>query len=120
MLQLRKSDNTVVAATHGRGLFTTAFRQDLVNMTNPEQSPDWSIFPNPATTDCTLELNSEKATGISVSLYDIAGKQVWKTTEQINTGNYSRKISLTNRPSGVYVVKLQIDGKQYSKKLVKK
>ena len=25
MLTLRKSDNTVIAATHGRGLFTTTF-----------------------------------------------------------------------------------------------
>ncbi len=52
MLQWRSSDNTVIAATHGRGLFSTNFFRELKVAFNSENSQEAEFHSETATTGC--------------------------------------------------------------------
>ncbi|PXV69236.1 putative secreted protein (Por secretion system target) [Dysgonomonas alginatilytica] len=70
-----------------------------------------SIYPNPVSDN--LYLNSDKAVS-EVQIYSTNGKMVFK---QANVGSF---INVGHLASGTYVLKLQIEGKIYTHKMIKK
>ncbi|PXV67381.1 putative secreted protein (Por secretion system target), partial [Dysgonomonas alginatilytica] len=75
-----------------------------------EDSPV-SIYPNPVSDN--LYLNSDKAVS-EVQIYSTNGKMVFK---QANVGS---SINVGHLAGGTYVLKLQIEGKIYTHKMIKK
>ena len=70
-----------------------------------------SLFPNPVTNG-TLNINSDANAERTVTIFDILGKQVIKTT----TFNSSINVSALN--AGIYMVKIIEEGKTATRKLV--
>ncbi len=75
-----------------------------------------SIYPNPSTGEFTLNINAD-ARRVLYSIYNILGQKV--LTGEINSsGHSSQKIDMQNYPAGVYNIMIDIDGVQYSRKIV--
>jgi hypothetical protein len=70
-----------------------------------------SLFPNPVTNG-TLNINSDANAVRTVTIFDILGKQVIKTT----TSNSSINVSALN--AGVYMVKVVEEGNTATRKLI--
>ena len=70
------------------------------------------IFPNPASEYITAEnINGQQPD--QVRIYSITGRQVWQQTNLSGS-----PINISALPNGIYLVKVEIDRQQISKKLV--
>ncbi|HJX70983.1 MAG TPA: T9SS type A sorting domain-containing protein, partial [Bacteroidales bacterium] len=116
--QMFIQDNHVVAATHGRGIWTL----DLSLVNNPEfiakSAADITIYPNPNKGDFYLELNNEYMGEVSIRIYRLDGKLIYH--EQVNKNDMilKNKINLSQIRSGEYIISLAYRDKQISRNFV--
>ncbi len=109
MLQVRTADNTVLAATHGRGLFTTIW--DVVTGLAENTLISQRVFPNP-TKDFVTVRASLKSDGIAeLNVYDHAGNIVTSRQEQSSAGLFTCRLDLTGQPRGIYFITMKVNGR---------
>ena len=79
-----------------------------------------SIYPNPTQNIATIEVNLDKASKLSYTLFNIQGKLI-RQEELANKaiGNVKQEINLEGLNAGIYILNLSINGKETSLKLVK-
>jgi len=114
MLTLRKADNTVLAASHGRGLFTCTFNLDLNTST-----PEFAEAENPFTivaSQAGIEITSSAAQPAEYAVYSISGSRL--LTGKMETGLTHRIINANELARGVYLVKVKSVNFQLVKKVV--
>ena len=114
MLKIRESDYTVLAATHGRGLFTTNWEYNTVGLENQELQTELSIIPNPSNGDFSVELAAEDMGMKNIKVYNSLGSLVYEKT-------FSEKkifLPLSNLTSGNYVLTIKTSNNHYSKAFI--
>ena len=104
MLNLRESDNTVLAATHGRGFFTTTW--DVVSGKNHRSEKEFVVYPNPTTDLLNISYPTTGNNRISLKIYDPSGKIVLEETKKSSNGNWIDQVNLTGKRNGIYFVTL--------------
>ncbi|TGE15642.1 T9SS type A sorting domain-containing protein [Hymenobacter elongatus] len=112
MLRLRKLDKQIVAATHGRGLYTTDVFVTLANKGAVAVNNAFisSAYPNPFVQTLNVELNQSAATGTTVSLSDMQGRIVYKA--EAKTADRVVKLNVPGSLSaGTYILTVR-DAKQ--------
>lgn len=77
------------------------------------------VFPNPATNNLTLNYNLKTSGKLKVDLLDISGRLV----ESVFVGNkpageHTQKIQVNDLSPGIYFVRISINGRQVTRKLV--
>jgi hypothetical protein len=79
-----------------------------------------SIYPNPTQNLATIEVNLDKASNISYTLFNIQGKLV-RQEDLANKaiGLVKHEINLDGIHSGIYILNISINGKETSLKVVK-
>lgn len=104
-LDLRASDNTILASTHGRGMFTGTFTTlgfDEVLSTNDQVR----LFPS--SNNGIFNLTSDVVLNdASIAIYNMSGQEIYR--EKMTLSDQEQRIDLNNPASGVYLVKI-IDG----------
>ena len=120
MLKLRFIDNVVLAATHGRGLFTAIFNLDVYDgVKEQDLNNDLKVFPIPAKDYLTVSLKPKVNNKyVSLILLDNSGKEVINIGWQNATGVLRKTIDVGTLPAGVYVVRLKTGNNIYRKKVV--
>ena len=114
MLTLRTSDNTVLAASHGRGLFSCTFNLDLTTST-PEIAESENPFKVFASYE-GLEIYSTLNLATEYSVYTTAGSEV--LTGKLQPGTQHQLIDTQGLSRGVYLVKVQAGNEKMVKKVV--
>lgn len=76
-----------------------------------------AVFPNPAESSFTIDLTSFSTSNITVELYDVLGKKV-RSVSGINNDKFT--LSRDGLKSGIYMIRISADGKQFSRKLTLK
>ena len=109
MLRLRASDNTVLASTHGRGLFTAIW--DVIQGVNNIHKSDVSIYPNPTSGILNISCPTAGIRQMLVKIYDQAGKVVLETSTNSANGNFMDQVNMDGNPDGIYIVALYEDGR---------
>ncbi|WP_407404855.1 M4 family metallopeptidase [Chryseobacterium sp.] len=96
------------------GLGNCASLLDVNESTKAEQN-DFKIYPNPIKNgQFTIENHSKDAT---FEIYDLSGKII-KTAEKLLNGK--NEVQIIGTTAGVYMVKIQADGKTITKKIINK
>ena len=98
MIQMRTIDNTVAAATHGRGMMYGIWEYNPTISVIESKTNDLSVFPNPSSGFVTLELKNSNQS--KVYIYNQEGKQLIEQEVQ-----HSARIDLSDLPEGMYFVK---------------
>ncbi|MDC8103189.1 T9SS type A sorting domain-containing protein [Chryseobacterium sp. PTM-20240506] len=84
----------------------------------------FGLYPNPTTADKKVTVLfdvKEKANNKgSVEVYDLSGKQVYKSELTNQTGFYKQDLNLSMLTSGTYLVKITYGGNSETKKLIVK
>ncbi len=113
MLTLRQSDNTVLAASHGRGLFHAEFPLDLHTGVPGGLQQQGMIIRQMA----SQLIIDPGATGgkAELSLFDLNGKLILK--KEIPAHSQS-VVSTEKFTPGVYLVRLQSQGNSFTRKIV--
>jgi len=118
MLAMREIDHTVMAATHGRGIFNSEFAYNPPVSIAEIDEKDISIYPNPVQENVQITVNNQIKGDFAVRIVDNAGRFVIDKTYSLQEGN-SIDLNLANLPKGVYHLVLSNNELQISKKLIK-
>ena len=112
-LDLRTADNTILATTHGRGLYTSTFTNQL----SIEESSQDLFAITPTLSDGNFSIIGRDLGNSMLSIYDISGRNVF-SSELLFSENPSQEPSL-NIPSGTYIVNVvSDDNRKASQKIV--
>ena len=80
-----------------------------------------STYPNPVDKELRLQINTNKYEKISIQLTDLLGKVIIETGSFNTIDNYFEKtMNIESIESGIYIVKINISGQSYMKKIIKK
>ncbi len=78
-----------------------------------------NIYPNPTTDYVSISMNTENSSNINISIYDITGKEIIKSSEGNINGTKIINIPLNELSSGNYIIRISIDNEPIAiKKLV--
>ncbi len=77
--------------------------------TNESNKVSFDIFPNPTTETINIQTKGKLTSSI---LYDMNGKLILKSSE--------KSINVKHLPKGIYILRTVIDGKESTKKIIKK
>lgn len=75
------------------------------------------VYPNPASSNVTVELNDYNGGAIKVVLFDINGRNILSTT--IDASSSIKQIDISSLQNGVYFLKLDSDTISTTKKIIK-
>lgn len=115
-LDLRASDNTVLASTHGRGMFTSQFTNVPLLSIDDEQLADNGISIYPTVSNGEINISSESFAGlVNMKVFNISGQLVHDT--QLNISTREERLNL-NLGSGMYFVNLEADNTSVTKKII--
>jgi hypothetical protein len=78
-----------------------------------------SISPNPSVDNTEIKFKLQKDEYVKMNIYDISGRLV-KQVENTNlqSGDYSYSIQTSEMSSGIYIIKLNTDTSEETKKFV--
>ena len=88
----------------------TAF--ETVSAAEPEQSLDFSIYPNPASGYTRLSLNSTYAGPVQIRVFDTAGREVARMRGEKDAGDWNMDLPLGGLQTGTYRMQLVAGGGQ--------
>jgi len=116
MLKIREQDNTVLAATHGRGLFTAIYElnpyiDDGIN-DKVTKSDEIILYPNPSSGIINLKIGNIVSKKINFFVYNSSGKII--SDIEVNNTNKIIQIDLSDYSKGIYFVKLSYTVKKKS------
>ncbi len=124
MLQSREWDNTILAATHGRGLFYC----DLEGGTPPEETTtstnnlivdnniQVNIYPNPANEIVNLDIKDFKNQSINISIFDEKGSMVKNLSSVVN--DQIINIDVCDLAKGIYFMNISTGNNKTTKKII--
>lgn len=112
-LEISYYDNKLWAGTFGRGLWKTDLYTTL-SINDEELYNQIILSPNPNNGLFTINVPIGKT--YSLIIYDTLGKKVY---EEDSIKTEQKNIDLTKENSGLYLLNITIDGKLFSKKIIK-
>ncbi len=118
-LEIQHSTNELFAATYGRGVWkTNALSDDVKEIKTP--TPAVMIYPNPTSGVFTISVSSGVAptgSNLNLNIIDVTGRIVYEEKLGTDTQTKLIKPGLNN---GIYFVQLELNGRNYSAKLLVK
>ncbi len=113
-LDLKASDNTILATTYGRGFFTSKFK--LLGFNKLEDiSYTLKVFPTVSEGQFTLT-STQNLGSTQIEIYSITGKRVHETTVDIQQG-FRKQFDLSLN-SGMYLMKLKGSNFETTKRII--
>ncbi|GAB7255580.1 T9SS type A sorting domain-containing protein [Polaribacter sp. OB-PA-B3] len=104
MLQYRASDNLILAATHGRGMFTANFTDNTASVADViNKDKVFTIYPTVSEGDFTVFAKNTLGK-VKINIFDTAGRQVYSSSLDFSVTE-KQPISLDIN-SGIYIVNL--------------
>ncbi len=81
---------------------------------------DFSLFPNPTTSEMTVSFSLKQKSKIELKLYNTLGQHITTIADSSHdAGNNTITFSTENIPSGIYHLQFSVDGEVVTKKVVK-
>ncbi|WP_194851364.1 T9SS type A sorting domain-containing protein [Nonlabens antarcticus] len=115
-LDLRTADNTVLATTHGRGLYTGKFDATTASISNVAKEKALRIFPTQATSE--IFLSSEKNyENVEIIIYNLSGQEVYRQKQAVSSNR--QRIDVSTLSTGFYLLKAKGDGLNETTKFLK-
>lgn len=105
MLQLREIDNTVLAGTHGRGLFTTTYNFNPTTQIAERTFNKLNIYPNPTTGLVNIDAEFGTVTPVDIHVFNTSNVLV-RSFHMKFTGN-TETINISDLQSGTYIIQLK-------------
>ena len=113
------SGNYTVTITDGSGCETelSFFVDNLSSIEEIDGLQSFNIQPNPASDNTTINIGFEQSRGIELFIYNIVGQIVFAKKDQ-NVLTASYPVDLSHLNNGVYLVQLNVDGLQTTRRLI--
>nr|MBK7790372.1 T9SS type A sorting domain-containing protein [Saprospiraceae bacterium] len=108
------SDLIYIDAVKVKGLATAAMpgesSENMVALSSIWNDTDneFKVYPNPATTELTIQLPSDRGSATTVSLYDMMGRKL--VSQSVADGDNTVSMDLGRLNSGLYILSVIADG----------
>jgi hypothetical protein len=113
-----KNRHWMNADTFGRVKLVSETPTDVENKSGLRANTRINLYPNPATTFSTLQLNDPGSGDVSIRLFNLLGQEVIKTNAIKADQNLTIKLNLNNLSSGIYFLQTQIGKSINCEKLI--
>ena len=119
MLSMRQSENVVLAATHGRGLFTADYELDIYTGQKEELASNVEIvvYPNPASDYLSVHAGTAFSNDMRMTLTDLSGRMVLNK-EIKRDGSSDQRINISHIDKGIYILNLSSPQNTFSQKVI--
>lgn len=98
------------------------YNPDFPNCVSPVNElylSELRIFPNPISTDFTIQAEFPETGNLTLEISNPVGQKLFSQNFKISAGYFQHQIDITQYPEGVYILQLRYDGKQKTVRLVK-
>ncbi len=122
-LSISEADSTLRVATFGRGVWKTSLA-DLVTSSfeifKNEKNVKIELYPNPASTEITINVNSKTHVSMNADLFDQQGRKVMHLFKYDDKVQNIEDIILINQKlaSGIYYAKIVVGNYSYHRKVI--
>ena len=83
------------------------------------QSLQFKIFPNPTDNVSNIAFVLNESQEVKLGVYDLMGRNISQLVDtRLESGKYRYQLNSNQWESGMYFVRMEIDGKEFSKKLI--
>jgi photosystem II stability/assembly factor-like uncharacterized protein len=80
----------------------------------------FNVYPNPATDNISLQMNSPKNVDVTIELYDVSGKLIIKQNASFSKDKPEHKLNIASLANGIYSLKVvSKEGSSQNLKIVK-
>lgn len=109
-----RNDNTVFAATYGRGIFSGQFTAAPLSTNENILNKGIKVYPNPSNGIVNIAIDNYIG-DIRVEVYDINGRKVFS-----NAGDYMKvnTVNLQEFQRGIYILNVKGEALSYSQKII--
>jgi photosystem II stability/assembly factor-like uncharacterized protein len=118
MIKIRK-DGTVIAGTHGNGVYSAKFDVSNSVRKNSIDEINARIYPNPSTGRFTVQATSNTPAVYRVIIFNMSGQAVFYS-EQKNILDLNLNVDLSGQPEGVYNIQVMRGNEAFTYKLLLK
>jgi PKD repeat protein len=77
-----------------------------------------NVFPNPSDGNIVLQISSEKNQSCYLKVMNLIGQEIFSQKYDATTGVNNFPVNLSNRTNGIYFVKMLMNNKTYTRKIV--
>ena len=78
----------------------------------------FNVYPNPASTEFNVSLNTEPAEELIITVTNVTGQQIFNKTISNANGEINVPVNISGNASGVYLVKVVSEGNAVSKNII--
>jgi hypothetical protein len=90
-----------------------------VGIETPQNSLQFGLFPNPASTEANLQFDSKSESQVKYEIFNLAGQKVKQGDfGSLSAGNKTEKLNVADLSSGIYFLTLDIGGVLSKQKLI--
>ncbi len=80
---------------------------------------DFILYPNPVSSQATIEFSINKESKVSIEIFDLFGKKITTIHNgKLNPGTYQALFEPNGLANGIYICKVTINNYSLTKKLV--
>ncbi|MFC2096951.1 T9SS type A sorting domain-containing protein [Bacteroidota bacterium] len=120
MLRVRAEDNTVLVATHGRGLYTGIWPVASYSGIDNNILSDLKLktYPNPVHDVLNVSFYLDGIKNAKLEINDLNGKTILIDNIANIDGNYSKEIDMSSYSAGIYFVNISTKNSVQTKKII--
>lgn len=106
---------------------TTIMRDSILRLFNPtaptvinelpSSVASFSVFPNPANDNVSIQLSMKETSNISIDILDLSGRKVMTVLDERQNGMLSKQVNTSSLSNGNYIVRLLVNGQTSTQKL---
>lgn len=109
-----RDDNTIFAATHGRGIFSGVFTAGVLGVEDNILKDGIAIYPTLSNGEITIKA-SQSFGDVKLNVFNISGQKVYSSSLELS--NNIQKVNL-NLSSGMYLAQFTVDNISETKKII--
>lgn len=114
-LDVRASDNVILATTHGRGFFTSQFTSAPLSVDdNTLVNNSIKVFPTVSNGKFSI-LSKNSLSIVDIEIYTITGQRVHNSTFELSNVKNNFNLSLN---SGLYLIRLKGNNFEVTKRII--
>ncbi|MEA3503858.1 MAG: Omp28-related outer membrane protein [Bacteroidota bacterium] len=120
--QLKDSQENIIAENNsdfGGREETQFFTHSGTGIDNIASTTTINIFPNPAKEEATLNINLAESANVAVTVFDVYGRKISEYNQgELSTGNHAIMLNTGNYNSGLFFIKININGNELLQRLI--
>lgn len=82
-----------------------------------EKVSNLAIYPNPSNDLVKVGFDLKKSSEVTIDIVDLNGKRLISVLNGKQTGNINKEINVSGLPEGIYLMRIQVDGKIATQKI---